>query len=328
MRFSIPRRAFGTAIAAVMLAASGAVFGQPIYPTRAITIVVPYSPGGSTDALARLMGQKLSIAFGQPVVVENKAGAGSNIGVGYVARSAPDGYTIGLATSTALSANPGLYKSLPFDAEQSFEHIVLATVIPSILVVSASMEVDNIQQFNEYVKRPGVQVNYASSGIGTAPHLAAEQYRASLGFDATHVPYKGGAPALVGLVGKETTFMIAVSPEAMPLVKHGKLKALAVTTLERLKEYPQLPTLAESGVPGFEMLWGYGFVAPKGTPRDIVAKLNAAFNGALKDPEVSEKLNTLGFEIAGGDGARMAQMMRGDRGKWKKLIDELGITSD
>lgn len=298
------------------------------YPSRTIKIVVPYAAGGSTDALARIMGEKISGYLGQPVVVDNRGGAASNIGVGAVAAAEPDGYTLGLATSTALSVNPSIYKQLPFDPVKSFEPIVLATILPSFVLINSNTDIDNIEDFHKHLKQNSGKLSYASSGAGSAPHLGAELYRAALGFDAVHVPYRGGAPALTGLAAGDTDFMVAVTPEAKPLLEGNKLKALAVTTQQRLPAYPNVPTVSESGIPNYELIWGFGFVAPKGTPAPVVDRLNKAFNKALQEPDVVARLQGMGYEIVGGEAAKLTEVMENDRVKWGKIVKDLNITAD
>jgi tripartite-type tricarboxylate transporter receptor subunit TctC len=326
MKFPRFRHAFAMAAAVAATTAMTAAYAQKNdYPSRPITIVVPYAAGGSTDGIARILGQHISQTLKQPVVIDNKGGAASNIGVGFVSKAAADGYTLGLVTSTAMSVNPGLYKTMPFNAETAFDPIVLAAILPSAVFVNANSPINTLKEFNEHAKKAGGNNFYASAGSGSAPHLGAELYRAGVGFDAVHIPFKGGAPALTSLAAGETTFMVAVTPEGMPLVQAGKLKALAVTTQQRLPAYPNLPTVSEAAIPGYELVWGFGFVAPKGTPAAIITQLNKAFNQALKDPHVAERLQGMGYELVGGQPARLPELMNKDRVKWKKIIDELGI---
>lgn len=298
------------------------------FPEKPVRIVVPYPAGGSTDALARTVGQKLGDIFNQPVIVENRAGASGNIGASYVAQSDPDGYTLFLGTSTALSANEHLYKDLPYDPQKDFEPIVLATMLPSLLVTSLSLNVNSVEELNALLKEKGDAVNYASSSNGTPAHLGGELYKQMTGTSARHIPYKGGAPALVDLVSGQTDYMLAILPEAMPLVESGKLRGLAVTTSERLPAYPNIPTVSESGVSGYELLGWYAFMAPENTPDELVKELNRAFNQALEDPETRSRLEGMGFQVVGGSAEKLADMMRSESAKWKKVIDEVGIKLD
>jgi tripartite-type tricarboxylate transporter receptor subunit TctC len=298
------------------------------YPQKPIKIVVPYPPGGSTDVLARMMGQKISAKFGQPVIVENRAGASGNLGATFAAKSPPDGYTLFLGTSTALAVNPHLYTGLAYDPQKDFAPLILATTLPSLVVVNSTVPVKTMKELNEYLTaRPG-QVNYASSGNGTPAHLGAEMYKKMTGVRMTHVPYKGGAPALQDLAGGQTSLMFAILPESWPLVKDGRLKALAITTLQRSPLMPDLPTVAESGVPGYELVGWYGFLAPSATPRDIVTKLNKAFDDALQEKDVREKLTTMGFQVEGGAPERLGDLMRSESKKWEQVIKDANVKVD
>jgi len=314
------------AAAAHCLALAAAPAGAADYPSQPIRIVVPYPAGGSTDVLGRVLGQKIGESLGQSVIVENRPGASSSIGASFVAKSAPDGYTLFLGTSTALSVNESLYANLPYQPQKDFAPIVLATMLPSIVVVPANSPAKTMSDLTAWLKT-GPKANYASAGSGTPSHLGGELYKRMTGTNAAHIPYKGGAPALTDLVGGQTDYMVAILPESMPLVKSGQLRALAVTTAERLPSYPDLPTVAET-VPGFELIGWYGFLAPAGTPDDVVRKLNKAFNEALEDPATRAKIVDLGFEIAAGPPERLAELMRTESVKWKKVIDEAGIKAD
>lgn len=298
------------------------------FPEKPVRIVVPYPPGGSTDALARTVGQKVGDLFGQPVIVENRAGASGNIGASYVAESEPDGYTLFLGTSTALSVNENLYKDLPYNPQKDFAPIVLATMLPSLLVAGPSLDVKNVQELNALLKERSDKINYASAGNGTPAHLGGELYKQMTGTKARHIPYKGGAPALVDLASGQTDYMIGILPETMPLVQSGKLKALAVTTAERLPAWPDIPTVSEAGVPGYELIGWYGFLAPAGTPADVLKELNRAFDQALQDSETRGKLEKMGFQVVGGPAEKLSDLMRSESAKWKKVIDEVGVKVD
>lgn len=298
------------------------------FPNKPIRIIVPYPPGGSTDALARMLGQKLSTRFEQPVVVENRAGASGNLGANLAAKSPPDGYTLFLGTSTALAVNPHLYPSLPYNPQQDFAPLILATSLPSLVVVNSAVPVSTIKELNEYLKRRPESVNYASSGNGTPAHLGVEMYKNMTGLSITHVPYKGGAPALVDLVGGQTSLMFAILPESWPLVKDGRLKALAITTAERSPLMPDVPTVAEAGVPGYELVGWYGLLAPAGTPKEIVNKLNQALDQALREKDVLDKLTAAGFQVEGGKPERLGQLMRSESAKWGQVVRDANIKLD
>jgi tripartite-type tricarboxylate transporter receptor subunit TctC len=298
------------------------------YPNKIIKIVVPYPPGGSTDLLGRMLGQKIQERLGQTVLIENRAGASGSIGASYVATSPPDGYTLFLGTSTALAVNPHLNRSLPYDPQRDFTPVILASIWPSLVVVNNTVPVRSMKELNDYLKsRPGKE-SYASAGNGTPAHLGAEMYKKLMGIEMTHIPYKGGAPALTDLMSGQTTMMFAIWPDAMPFVKAGKLKALAVTTAQRSPLEPDLPTVAESGVPGYELLGWVAFMAPAGTPREIVAKLNKAFNEALQEKDVGEKLTGLGFEVGGGTPERLGELIRSESKTWQQVIRDANIKVD
>ncbi len=321
------------AVPAVMLMAAGAAGAQTAdaaadFPQKPIKIVVPYPPGGSTDALGRIVGQKISARLGQPVIVENKAGASGNLGATYAAKSAPDGYTLFLGTSTALAVNPHLYPNLTYDPQKDFAPLILATTLPSLVVVNSSVPVKTLKELNEYAKAKDGALNYASSGNGTPAHLGAEMYKKMAGIKMTHVPYKGGAPALKDLAGGQTSVMFAILPESWPLVKDGRLRALAITTPKRSPLMPDVPTVSEAAVPGYELLGWYGFLAPAGTPRPIVAKLNKALDEALQDKEVREKLSTMGFDVEGGSPERLGDLMRSESKKWGQVVRDGNIKVD
>ena len=298
------------------------------FPSKPIKIVVPYPPGGSTDALAREMALKLQQSLGQPVVVDNKPGAGSNLGAQFVASAPADGYTLLLGTSAALSVNTHLYKNLPYQPLKSFAPVVLATTLPSLVLVHPSLPVRNMKELNQYLAANPDKVNYASAGNGTPAHLGVEMYKGATGLKINHVPYRGGAPALTDLIGGQVQMMFAILPESMPFVKDGKLRAIAVTTSRRAAQAPELPTIAESAVPNYDLTAWYAFVAPAGTPAAIVAKLNKAFNAALEDPEAKEKLLGAGFEIAGGPPEKLGDLMRSESRKWEKVVQDANVKVD
>lgn len=297
------------------------------FPSRPITIVVPFAPGGATDILTRTLAEKMAPRLGQPIVIDNRAGAAGMIGTAYVAKAAPDGHTILLGGTGALSVNPFLYKKVAYDVQKDFAPVVLATVLPNLFVVPQSLPVSTVAQFNAYAKAQQGKISYGTPGPGTPPHLGAELYNTMAGIKSTAIPYKGGALAVQDLVAGQTQFMFALLPEVLQFVKAGRLKALATTTFERLPDHPNLPTVAET-VPGFEFTSWYGYLAPAGTPKDVIAKLNDAFNHALADASVKEKLGNMGFQIAGGKPEKMKEIVDSSAAKWKKVIDDNKITID
>lgn len=296
------------------------------YPNKVIKIVVPYAPGGSTDVLARMLGKELSDRFNQPVIVENLPGASGNIAVSQVLKQPADGYTIFLGTSAALAVNPHLYKEAsPYDPQKDLAPIILATKQASQVLVHPSVPVKTMQELTAYLKsRPGKE-NYATAGNGSPGHLGTEMYKMMAGIEMTHIPYKGGAPALAGLVSGQTTMSIAILPESMALVNAGRLRPLAITTLARSPQFPNLPTVDESGVPGFELISWYGFVVRSDTPREIIAKLNAAFDGALQDKVMHKKLTDMGFDVVGGKPEVLSNLMRSESKKWGQVVTEANI---
>jgi tripartite-type tricarboxylate transporter receptor subunit TctC len=299
------------------------------YPTKPIKIVVPYSAGGSTDTLARVVAERLGKRLGQAVVVENKPGASEQIAITSVTKAAPDGYTILLSTLSGLAVNPGLYgPRLQYNPQKDLAPIVLAATVPSVVVVHPSVPVKNMAELGAYLKSKPGDVSYASAGAGTPSHLGMEYYKKANGFDPVHVPYKGGAPALQEVMGGQVQLMMALVPEAMPMVKGGRLKALAVTTTKRLSTYPDLPTVAESGGKDFDLTFWYAFMAPTGTPPDIVGKLNTEINGILTDKDVLAKLGEMNLDVVGGAPGKVSDIIKSDSARWKKVIDDAGIKVD
>ena len=316
-------------LAAVVLFVAGT---QPAraadYPTKPIKIVVPYAAGGSTDALARIVAERLSKRFGQAAIVDNKPGASEQIAITSVTKAVPDGYTILLSTLSGLAVNPGLYPRLPYNTQKDLTPISLAATVPSAVVVHPSVPVKNMAELAAYLKSKPGQVSYASAGAGTPSHLGMEYYKKANGFDPVHVPYKGGAPALQEVMGGQVQLMMALVPEAMPLVKAGRLRALAVTTTKRLAAYPDVPTVAESGGKDFDMTFWYAFMAPAGTPAEIVTKLNQAIDAILAEKEVRAKLDELSLDVVGGAPSKVTDLIKSDSAKWKKVIDDAGIKVD
>lgn len=296
------------------------------FPNRTIKIIVPYVPGGSTDLLARTLGKAVSDRFNQPVIVENLPGASGNIAVSYVLKQPADGYTIFLGTSAALAVNPHLYKEAsPYDPQKDLTPIILATKQASQVLVNPSLPVKTLQELTAYLKSRPDKENYASAGNGTPGHLGSEMYKMLAGIEMAHIPYKGGAPALLSLASGQTTMSIAIVPESMALVNGGMLRPLAITTLERSPQFPNLPTVNESGIPGFELISWYGFVVRSDTPKEIVTKLNEAFDGALKDKVIYKKLTDMGFEIVGGKPEVLSNLMRSESKKWGQVVNQAKI---
>ncbi len=263
------------------------------YPSKPIKFIVGFAPGGTTDVAARLMAQKLSVVLGQPIVVENKAGGSSNIGTDAVVKSAPDGYTF-LVNAVTNAINASLFTKLPFDFEKDLDPVALFINVPNIMVVHPSVPAKSVKEFIDWVRSNPGKVSYASSGNGTSIHLSGELFKLMTKTDMLHVPYKGSAPALVDLMGGQVQVMFDNMPSALPFVKAGKLRALAVTSLKRSTSAPDLPTLDESGVPGFDVGSWFGLMAPKGTPKDIITRLNVESNKILNSPDMRGRFDELG----------------------------------
>ncbi len=318
-----------TAIVAALTLLSAPVSASAAdYPNKPIRLLVPYPPGGSTDGVARLVGQRLAAKLGQPVVVDNRPGASEAIAAGAVAKSLPDGYTLLFATMTGLSVNPSLYSKLSYDPAKDFAPIIQVTSIPSVVVVNPNVPVNKMSELAGYLKSRPSSEGYASAGNGTPSHLGMELYKKATNTNVVHVPYKGGAPALQDLMAGQVQIMMALAPEAMPLVKGGKLKALAITTSKRATAYPELPTVAENGLPGFEMIFWQALVAPAGTPKEVTSKLNKAVNEILVEPEIKRRLLEMDLEPAGGTQDALESLMRIQAGKWKKVVLDAGIKLD
>lgn len=299
------------------------------FPTKPIRIVVPYQPGGSTDVMARLVGERLSHRLQQPVIVENKAGASEQVGATAVAKSPADGYTVMLATTIGLAINPSLYTRLQYDPAKDFAPLLPVAKIASVVVVNPQLPVKSLEELTSYLKANPGKISYGSAGSGAPSHLAMELYKRAAGVDAAHIAYKGGAPALQDLMAGNIQVMIALVSEAMPLVKAGKLRALAITSPTRSTRYPELPPVSDvSGMKDFEIYLWYALVAPAGTPRDVVEKLNQSINAVLEEKPIKDKLAELDIEIAGGQAARVSTIFNAEGLKWKKVIQDAGIKAD
>ncbi len=298
------------------------------YPVKPIRFIAPNLPGGPTDILARLLGAKLAEAFGQPVVVENRAGAGGNIGTEVAARAPADGYTLVTGNNATFGANVSLYKSMGFDPLKDFTPVILVGTQPNILVVHPSMPVKSVKELIALAKaRPG-QLNYAGSGQGAAAHLAAELFKSMAKVNIVHVPYKSAAPALVDVIAGHNQLMFATALSVQPFIKSGRLRALAVTPAKRSRLFPELPTIAEAGVPGFEATTWHGVLVAAGTPAPIVTRLNAELNRALQMPDVRGRLTSLGAEIIGGTPREFADHIKTEIPKWAKIIKDANIKLD
>lgn len=318
------------AVLKIILAISAVVPGLVLaadFPDKPVRIVVPYPPGGASDTVARYIGQQLAGKLKQPVIVENKPGATEQIGATFVAKAPADGYTLLLASTAGLSVNPTLYRGkLAYDPEKDFAPVAMLVTLPSIVMVNPSVPVKSFDELTAYLKASPTPVSYASSGAGNPSHLGMELYKRTAGVNLTHVPYKGGAPAMQDLMSGQVAVMMAIGPESLPMAKAGRMKALAITTAKRSAAYPGLPAVSESnGYSNFELLHWFALLAPARTPAPIVTLLNQHINDILKDPESREKLIGLGMEIEGGTSQKLADTIKKDRLKWEKVIVDANI---
>jgi len=289
---------------------------------------VPFPPGGPLDISGRLLAQKLSEAWGQSVVVENRAGAGGNIGADLVAKSAPDGYTIVMGALSTHAVNPSLYPKMPYDAVKDFAPITLLATTPNVLVVNPSLPVNSVKDLIAYAKANPGKLSFGSGSNGSAGHLAGELFKVDTGTDIVHIPYKGGAPATQALLAGDVQFMFDNLANATPQIKAGKLKALAVTTADRSKLAPDLPTMAEAGVAGFDISTWFGLLAPAGTPKDVIAKWNADATRILNSPEMRERLTLLGAEPAPTTPEQFAAFIQRELAKYARIVKASGAKVD
>jgi tripartite-type tricarboxylate transporter receptor subunit TctC len=308
-----------------MMLATGA---QAAYPEKAITAVVPFPPGGSTDAIARAVGQKVSTRFGQPWIVDNRPGATGAIGASLVKRAAADGYTVMVASIGVYAVNQFLQKGMAYNPQRDFDLLTVAVRAPNVLVARPDLPANTIQEFIPYLKKNPGKVNFASSGNGSSDHLTAELFWQKSGTSGLHVPYKGGAPAITDLLGGQTDVSFVNINAALPYIKSGKLKALAVTGDQRAAILPKLPTLAEAGIPGVEIYSWQGVAAPKGLPKDVKAKLHGAIVAALNEPDLKAKLVEQGFEVVANTPEQFDQFLASEQARWKNVIEVGKITAD
>jgi tripartite-type tricarboxylate transporter receptor subunit TctC len=301
---------------------------QAAWPDKAITVVVPFPPGGSTDAIARAIGPKITARFGQPWVVDNRPGATGAIGASLVKRAPADGYTVMVASIGVYAVNQFLQKGMAYNPQRDFDLLTVAVRAPNVLVARPDLPANNVQEFIAYLKKNPGKVNFASSGNGSSDHLTAELFWQKSGTSGLHVPYKGGAPAITDLLGGQTDVSFVNINAALPYIKAGKLKALAVTGEQRSAVLPKLPTLAESGIPGVEIYSWQGIAAPKGLPKDVKARLHGAIVAALNEPELKSKLVEQGFEVVANTPEQFEQFLASEQARWKNVIEVGKITLD
>ncbi len=314
-------------MAASLMLATGAAVAQA-WPAKPIRIVVPFPAGGSTDIVGRLLADKLSQTLGQPVVVDNRAGAGGTSGSDVAAKSAPDGYTFLLGTSSTHAIAPALYPKLTYDPVKDFAPVSLLGTATILMVVHPSVPAKSVAEFVALAKAKPGSMMFGSTGNGSVSHLTAEYFKSVAGIDLQHVPYKGDTPMTLDLVAGRVQMAFGTAVAFLPQVQGGKLNALAVTDAKPSPVAPQLPTVAASGLPGFEALQWFGLLAPSGTPREIVARVNADVGKALQQPDVQEKLKGLGMQIVGGPPEQFGSFMRAEAVKWGKIVKDSGAKVD
>ena len=318
-------RFLSVAFAFIVLCGSFDFAGADDYPTRPITLIVPFPPGGSTTVMARNVADKMSATLGQPVVVENRGGAGGTIGTRSVAKAAPDGYTILLSYTATMAIAPSMNVNAGYDPRKDFVPIGMIGFAPNVLVVHPSLPVRSVAELIAYAKAAPAPVQYGSPGVGTVNHLAGEYLASETGVKLQHVPYKGNGPAMGDLLGGHIPMMFVPIPVALGNVKAGTLRGLAITTAKRSGLLPDLPTLAESGVPGFDVALRYGLMAPTGTPPAVIARLNRELNAALATEDVKQRLATEGAEALPGTPEAYAADVDADEKRWSGLVKKLGI---
>lgn len=313
--------------AAVLFSLAGVVFAEG-YPNKPIRLIVPWPPGGGADTLGRPIGQKLSESLGQPVVIDNRPGAAGSIGSAMAAKAAPDGYTLLLNYVSDSAINPSLYSNLGYDPMKDFAPVTQIAAGLCILVVNPSVPVKSVQELISLAKSKPGQLNYASAGNGSVGHLAAELFKAMAGVDMVHIPYKGSAPALTDLLGGRVALLFADITVGLPHVKAGKLKPLAVTSFKRSPVVADLPTVAEAGVPGYVANTWWGVVAPAGTPKEIVTKLNTEIVKILRSPDMKERIFNLGAEVVASTPDQYGAYIKEEIVKWAKVVKDSGARID
>jgi tripartite-type tricarboxylate transporter receptor subunit TctC len=325
--FSRTRRVLVAALATAGLFAGAAGHAADAWPSKPITLVVPFAAGGTTDILGRIVGQKLSEALKQPVVIDNRAGAGGTLGAAFVARAPADGYTFFLAT-IAHAIAPGLYKNLPYDFTKDLDPVGLVATVPNVLIVHPSVPAQNVAELIAYIKAHPGQVNYGSAGIGSTEHLAGELFRSMTGTQISHVPYKGGAPMMADLIAGQIQMSLETSPSASQYVRAGKVRALAVTSAQPAPAYPGVPTLSDAGVKGYEMITWFALMAPHGTPEPIVQRVHAELQKALQAPDVQASFDKQGVTAGDMTAPQLAGFIQSETTKWGRIVKESGAKAE
>jgi tripartite-type tricarboxylate transporter receptor subunit TctC len=314
-------------IGAAMASLPGGARAQS-FPTRPVTLVVPFAAGGSTDVVARILGERMSAGLGQQVVIENKAGGGGNLGAEAVSRAEPDGYTILMGTVATHALNPLIAKKRPYDPVNDFAPISLLAVVPNVLLVNPSFPAKSVAELIELLKKEPGTYNYASSGVGTPLHLSGELFKTMSGTQMTHVPYRGSGPALNDVVSGQVPIMFDNLPSASEFIRAGTLRGLAVTTKTRAPSFPDMPTMAEAGLPGYETYTWNALFAPKGTPEEAIQRLNQEALKALADPGLQEKFKGFSAEIVGSSPAALTEHVKAELAKWEPIVKEAGIQTE
>jgi tripartite-type tricarboxylate transporter receptor subunit TctC len=315
-------------VATLTLALTAAGALAQAYPSRPVKLVVPFPPGGPTDVVGRLVAAKLGESLGQPVVVENRPGAGGTVGSDAVAKSPPDGYTLLFGSTSTLAMAPSLYKNLPYDPQKAFAPISRVSIGPLLIAVNANVPARTLKELIELAQREPRRLNYGSAGNGTPPHLAAEYFKTLAGVDIVHVPYKGGGPALQALIAGEVQVLFEGQVTLDPHIRSGKVRALAITSPQRDSALPDVPTVAEAGLPAFQVQFWSGLAAPAGTPPEIVQRLNGAVLAALETTEVRETLARQGLKPAGGSPAEFASFIAAEVARWADVVHKSGARID
>lgn len=319
-------------LAPLMLAASLALApdtaSAQAYPTKAVRLICPYAPGGSTDIISRAIAHELGKTLGQPVYVENRTGAGANVGAEMAARSTPDGYTIFMSASSLHGITPALYTKLNYDPNKDLVPVIALVAHRYVLVVNQSMNAHSVKDIVQLAKAQPGKLTFASAGSGSTVHMSGEMFKQLAGVDIVHIPYKGTGPAAVDLLGGQVNMMFGDMPGMLPHIRSGKLRALGVTGAKREAALPDVPTIAESGVPGMESAVWFGIAVPVGTPKEIIARLNAAAAQGITSPEFIKRMNEQGFDIVGGTPEQMAEMIKVEVQRWAPVVKASGAKAN
>ena len=322
---STTRRLMGIAAGCALAFSHGPVSAQA-FPAKPIRMVVPFAPGGPTDIVGRAIAQRMTETFGQTVIVDNRAGAGGVVGADLVAKAPADGYTVLLCSTGAMAINPGLMPNIPYDSVRDFAPLSLVVTIPYLLLVSSTSPIQSVQALIAAAKAKPGQMNYGSAGTGSTSHLAGELFKSMAKIDLVHVPYKGSAPAATDLIGGQLQTMFDAVAVALPLVRGGKLRPLGISTTKRSQLVPDVPTIAEAGVPGYEVATWHGICAPAGTPRPVVTALNQAIVQAVHHPETKQRLVSIGADVVGSTPEEFGRFLASELAKWSRIIKQSGAS--